>query len=262
MNSSVDLNTGLRSSLYRAAAWMLAASLVAAAFLFTIRRLCGGFVQPAPARWIVLAGITLAAVIFLIRRGGVLSSRSEVLAYIPTLAAVVIGLSLWMPGSSLFAMGLFWVFLGFGEWTHYRTTAEIGPRLPSRSVTTFLAPEETEPAPGEEECIEEVELFPPEEPQCEQLTRSKDDEGFERIEGQTRISFEPGQRIGYAHVPFCPPFAGPPGFDCYPLAGPECRIKPTQVHSFGARIEARLPEDAPQRCDVWVFFAAAEERTA
>ena len=269
------------SFLPSAAAWMLFGFLAAASLLFAARRLAGGFTTTASPAWIVLTGAALCVGVYLIRRG-LFEGRDfgTVLPHVPTLAAVIIGLSIWMPGSSLYAVGLFWVLILFGEFVRLGPLLERGAKPRVHSVTTYLAPKEPpvvleKRAAGEglreEECademlsdeeIAELGATPPgdqslgEEPLREQLTRSQTEDGREHIEGVVRVRFEPGQRIGHAHIPFCPAFLGEPEFECEPVEGPEGRVKATHVQPFGVRIEAKLAEDAAEETSIWVGFSA------
>lgn len=257
MNTTSDTQNRL-SFLPRRAAWILFGLLVASAILFAARRLAGGFTEAASPAWIALTGVGLAVIVYLIRRGlPNLNEFGTVLPHVPTLAAAVIGLSIWMPGSSLYAVGLFWVFLLFGDAVHWTASDERSPKPRMHSVTTFLAPEES-PETSEPALPEEDASLLPEEPLQERLVRSQTEEGRERVEGTVRIRFEPGQRIGHAHIPFCPAFVSVPQFECEQIEGPEGRIKPTQVQPFGARVEAKLAEDAGEAGVVWVGFWAVE----
>ena len=258
MNATPDTQAKRLAFLPGTAAWTLFGLLVASAILFAARRLTGGFTESASPARIALTGVALTVIVYLIRRGIKDVDRfGTVLPHVPTLAATIIGLSIWMPGSSLYAVGLFWVFLLFGESVHWYAMDERRPGARAHSVTTFLAPEESA-APIETCLPEEDASLLPEEPLQEQLRRSQTEEGHERVEGTVRIRFEPGQRIGHAHIPFCPAFAGVPRFECELIEGPDGRVKATQVQPFGARVEAKLAEDAAEEAMVWVGFSATE----
>ena len=282
MNAAAESKTESNrlSFLPSAVAWLLFGFLTGSGVLFAARRLTGGFTTSASPAWIVLTGAALCVAVYLIRRG-LFEGRDfgAVLPHVPTLAAVIVGLSIWMPGLSLYAVGLFWVLILFGEFVQWRPLLERRAKPRVHSVTTYLAPEEPpavleERAVGEgfreedsvdemlsDEEIAELGATPlPEEPLREQLTRSQTEDGREHVEGVIRIRFEPGQRIGHAHIPFCPAFLGEPEFECEPVEGPDSRVKPTQVQPFGARIEAKLAEDAAEETSVWVAFSAVESK--
>ncbi len=253
MSVSFESAANRLSFLPEAAARTLLALLAGTATLFTIRRLSAEFVQPLSPGWIASTGLVLGGTLLFIHHAMPTWDRRFVPTCVATSAAVILGLALWMPGSSFFAVAIFWVFIALCEFACFQ-----GLRHTALARSETSAPATTPGGPAEEEEFgEESEVFAGEEPREEHLRRLKDETGRECVEGQVRISFEPGQRVGYAHIPICPPFLGAPEFECHWIAGPECRIRPTQVQPFGVRIEAKLPEEAPRQCDVWVFFCAA-----
>lgn len=73
----------------------------------------------------------------------------------------------------------------------------------------------------------------------QQMARTVSD-GMETIATTMRVAFQAGQKHESAHLAFCPPLAETPEIEAYQLDGPEAQIKPTQVASYGVRLDIRL----------------------
>jgi hypothetical protein len=90
----------------------------------------------------------------------------------------------------------------------------------------------------------------------QQLTRVQAADGSERLTGWLRVAFLPGQRLGSAHVAFCPPFEQTPEVVVQQLGGPDARIKTAQVLAYGARLDLKLAAEVEQPVTVLLRFVA------
>ena len=62
-------------------------------------------------------------------------------------------------------------------------------------------------------------------------------EGLDVAEGSFRVRFVAGQRLTPVHLPFSPPLADTPEFECEPADDSDLRFRTTAVHAYGVRIE-------------------------
>ena len=82
----------------------------------------------------------------------------------------------------------------------------------------------------------------------QQVVRTRDSHGAERVAATLRADFVEGQRNATVYVGFCPPLARVPEITLGPLEGAEAKI--VQAFPHGARIDVRLAQAARGACSV------------
>jgi hypothetical protein len=92
----------------------------------------------------------------------------------------------------------------------------------------------------------------------QQLTRSRDADGCESIQGRLVAEFAPGERTISLHVAFCPPFEQVPEVEAEAADGPDASVQVAQVLHNGARLEVRLQRPAAVAVNVSLEFVAQE----
>lgn len=89
--------------------------------------------------------------------------------------------------------------------------------------------------------------------------------GVDVAEGAFQVRFAAGQRLVPVHLPFSPPLAGIPEFECEPADDSELRFRTTAVHAYGIRIEVSRSTDCDQEATIdvaWMASAALSESAA
>lgn len=90
-------------------------------------------------------------------------------------------------------------------------------------------------------------------------------EGLDVAEGAFRVRFAAGQRLAPVHLPFSPPLADTPEFECESADGSDLRFRTTAVHAYGIRIEVSRSADCDQAATfevAWMASAALNESVA
>lgn len=244
----------LRSALL---AWV--AMLGCVACLLIWRRAAGALSSPLPAAGLAIVGLVAALTAAAVRRawralpphrGGALVAGAI------TVSLVSAAIAVSLPKSPLVGVILLWAPILVEEGWAWRLssfredlTGQPRPAAPTRSAA---------PQPAAEWTIQ----TPPEANVTQQLTRLREPDGTERIQGWLRTAFGAGQRLASVHVAFCPPLARGPEADLKQLAGPDVRIKKVQVFPFGARFDLKLavPAEAPLEA-LFQFTAEAPGET-
>ena len=80
----------------------------------------------------------------------------------------------------------------------------------------------------------------------QRITRSRTDEGTERLEGTFLVEFAPDQRTASVHVPFCPAFETTPNVEALLLDG-EATLSVVKPRPFGVRVDVKRHGDEPVR---------------
>jgi hypothetical protein len=88
------------------------------------------------------------------------------------------------------------------------------------------------------------------------MQRTIDSHGTEHLKGVTQVEFQSGQSFLTAHIPFCPPFAHTPVFECHPVSGEEIRVRTSVAYPYGARIELKRQGSSLGTQSVEIEFAA------
>jgi hypothetical protein len=230
--------------------------LVLAAVLF-IRRVAGAFQQPLESAPLIAIGATIAAVAALVRmtalrpaRRGAASWPDRLRFAGPSIAVMLLGYTLSLPGSTAWSVAIFWTVLLAEEAGCWFTILRRHPlrlpqfRWPLRPVPPILTRSASE-AIAEFPVDSPADQLPPD--VLQQITRARASDGAEVITGHLRCDFAPGERSQTLHVAFCPPLDATPTLTLHQLSGPSATIRPTQVHPYGARLDLRLsttPRDA------------------
>lgn len=87
------------------------------------------------------------------------------------------------------------------------------------------------------------------------MQRTIDSQGTEHLKGVTLVEFPSGQSFLTAHIPFCPPFAQTPVFECHPMTQ-EVRVRASVAYPYGARIELKRQGSPQGTFSVEVEFSA------
>ncbi|MFN0199833.1 MAG: hypothetical protein ACKVT0_24025 [Planctomycetaceae bacterium] len=69
------------------------------------------------------------------------------------------------------------------------------------------------------------------------MTRRTDADGFDSLEGGTKVRFIAGQKLAVVHLGFFPSFAQTPEMECEILDEGSFHIRPAAVYPYGARLE-------------------------
>jgi hypothetical protein len=247
----------------------LAAVVVLAAVLLASRRLAGALERPLPAVGLIVVGLALAGARLASsaisdhpsRRDGP-ALRMEPIA---TLATLVAGWSVSLPGSSGLGLAVLWLSIIGGEALAWRSLL----REPNRSKNSgrgetgsaaggrSIGRDPVDRSPEDIEVTPMVELADADTRQHLVLAHTTD--GRDVLHGWSRVTFAPGQRTAAIHVAFCPPFLAIPGVWVQASTGPDCRVKIGQLMPYGMRLDVRLSQVDREAVEVTVAFAAEGE---
>ena len=90
-------------------------------------------------------------------------------------------------------------------------------------------------------------------------------EGLDVAEGSFRVRFAAGQRLAPVHLPFSPPLADTPEFECEPADDSDLRFRTTAVHAYGVRIEVSRSGNCEEESTAevsWMASAALNDSVA
>ena len=90
------------------------------------------------------------------------------------------------------------------------------------------------------------------------MSRSRQD-GYDVVEGEVQIDFEAGQRLVALHLPFSPPLAATPEFECEGLDEVELSFRTTARHTYGVRVEVSRSGTLEEAVTARVGWAASAE---
>ena len=203
----------------------------------------GALSSPLPAAGLAIVGLVAALTAAAVRRAwrALPPHRGALVAGAITVSLVSAAIAVSLPKSPLVGVILLWAPILAEEGWAWRLssfredlTGQPRPAAPTRSAA---------PQPAAEWTIQ----TPPEANVTQQLTRLREPDGTERIQGWLRTAFGAGQRLASVHVAFCPPLARGPEADLKQLAGPDVRIKEGPGVSVWARFDLKLavPAEAP-----------------
>ncbi len=223
------------SVLWSRLAWVPLGMLAAGAAVLLWRRMAGGL--HGPLTWPVgfCSGLVLGGLAAGIRRSGrgawgpILFRPWWLADGIVTGLVLIAGASLTLGGTSPGGVLALWMPLVIGEtwgWTKIRGRRQPGARW----------------SEGRRDL-------------SQRLVRFRTPGGGDTIEAVVRCSLGPGERSGSVHVPFCPPFAGPPRVTVRQVSGPKARVRVGMVLAQGLRVDIRLGEAAggsPQMVELMV----------
>jgi hypothetical protein len=246
----------LPSATTEAACWSLGVllgllSLSAATLAW--RRVVGALTSPLSPSMLLTVGLMVAVTVSCARllqrrvfaRGsnGRCETQSRqirwLVALLPLVSAVAIGISLSLSGTAPTALSTFWALIAVEEcWAWRAVIMRLIQRRRDR------AQEESGGAnTAAATVVRTVQCalnagIPPS-TMLQHITRSRAADGSEELAGWVRVPFAAGQRTGNAHLAFCPPFSTTPELLVEQVDGPRCRIKTVQLLPYGARLEVK-----------------------
>ncbi len=266
---------------------MAAALCLALALLFAMRRALGAWERALDGgQLLLLTVITVGALIgmrAIWRHKEAPNAATQVLCEQAafSVAAVLLALAVTSSESPLWAVVMLWATLSAEETWYWTCLLVRPPRTPQLTQSPLRSPGETSgnrlpvaaaittdqsaerPTSFFLEATDEfegdVEEFPP--GYLQQLTRFRDEEGWEVIHGLARAEFLKGQRVQHLHIAFCPPFLSTPELTFEQTSGPEASITAGQVESYGARFDIRLARPAVTDEDIVLEFVARVARS-
>ncbi len=240
--------------------------LLAAAVLLGWRRLAGALHDPLELPALLVAGSLIAALAAGVRiawsrlpPADRTVRRDRLLAVLSTVAVLILGMALSLPGTDHQGLLVFWALLAAGEVWAWRPAAwRRSRRMPPARAAGFI-PARVDPpqAPSPHPAPTDV----PPSTVLQQLTRSRAANGGEQIAGWLRMPFSAGQRTASVHVAFCPPFPRIPELAVQQLEGPTARIKTAQLLPHGARLDLKLSAVAEESDSVLLKFSARSKDT-
>ncbi len=210
------------------------------------RRLGGALQNPLPPLTLVAAiSVTagIALVVNLLAQCFVEHRSSQiVLRWIATICLALIALSVTVPRSAAPAVIIAWFLVVSSEILIWRPRSKTAVRLNRNQtgeaqaalVQQSALPTVSEPALGESPTLEST----------QQLNYCTVD-GRQVVEGWFQIALAANQRVGTAHLAFCPAFDRGPQVDAECTSDVACTIQPALVLPWGIRWEIKL--DAPRR---------------
>ncbi len=243
---------------------VLAMAMASVALVLAWRRMAGALVEPLPAP--VLLGLTMLVLAAAAMRRSVQGSlrprplRVVVADVTVSTSAVVLLVSLSLPGTSVVALGLAYLALVIEEaWTWWPA----GLRFRRQTVEASTAPQpaatpESSAAPPAPPSSGSS-LAVPQENVSQQLARGRTTDGREWISGWLRVALAAGQRIAHVHVAFCPPLARAPSARLEPKDAPPMEVRASQVLPFGARFDLKLAQPVEEPLDILLEFRAETE---
>lgn len=90
------------------------------------------------------------------------------------------------------------------------------------------------------------------------MSRSRQD-GYDVVEGEVQIGFDAGQRLVALHLPFSPPLAATPEFECEGLDEIELNFRTTARHTYGVRVEVSRSGALDMPATARIGWAASAE---
>lgn len=126
-------------------------------------------------------------------------------------------------------------------------------------------PESDEPAAALPFELNDPMPHPASNPETTQWMSRSQVEGLDVAEGSFRVRFATGQRLAPVHLPFSPPLANTPEFECEPADDSDLRFRTTAVHAYGVRIEVSRSADCDEEAVVevaWMASAALSDSVA
>jgi hypothetical protein len=250
------IDSGLRAASYSAlarrlmmlAAAALLASILVATTFFLIRRLSGEVVRPLSSAGLVLCGMALAAAAAGLRMvceslicGLSARRRRMVKVAMPAGLVLLVAPVLSLPGSSMWGLIGLWGLAAIGA--GFMPAVEMARR--GRMFSLRRRP--ASPTPTVRRDV------------LQQLTRLREPNGTEVVEGWLRANFLAGTRTMQLYIAFCPPFARTPVVDAEPQEGPPAALKVGPIYPHGARIEVRLDRAVREPASVVLAVSARDQ---
>lgn len=227
------------------------AVLCVLAVCIVIRRLAGGLQQPLDASNLILTALLLITAASTARLGwrSLGASRNATILvwlYFATITTVVVlvAASISRSESPAWALAVFWLSCVAAETSWWIVTLR---RHAWRNAVRALANDTDTRVSESHSARPAADLTDSPQLRAEvtqQLTRARGEHGGELLYGLLRADFQAGERTQTLHVAFCPPLDKLPELTVEQIEGPHLSIKPTQVETFGARLDLRLEKPA------------------
>jgi|GEM_PF-748038 len=96
-------------------------------------------------------------------------------------------------------------------------------------------------------------------PDAQQWMSRSRQEGYDVFEGEVQIDFAVGQRLVAVHLPFSPPLAATPEFECEGLDETELSFRTTARHTYGVRVEVSRSGSLDEPATARIGWAASAE---
>jgi hypothetical protein len=246
--------------------WPIAQGFIASIFLafglaafLLVRRATGALTAPLPPLPLLVTAVAMLGWVWAVRyvwassiHRGVFSARSDrfLAVWLPALTLIFVAVACSYPGRR----AVDWLV-----WLPVIVANSIGPhvaerrkRLPAESaVLARRTSADTLPMNPIEPLDRSSTLL-------QQLSRSRDTDGRETIQGTIVAEFAAGERVATLHIAFCPPFESLPQVEAEIANGPDGSVKVAQVLHNGARLDVRLPQAAIEAVAISLEFAAQE----
>ncbi|MEX0726104.1 MAG: hypothetical protein WEB58_06425 [Planctomycetaceae bacterium] len=145
----------------------------------------------------------------------------------------------------------------------FAATSSIMTATSAAPIFEHIAAEER---PTVDEVVSDVDLEPKESPRSEHvtlwMTRQRDGDGCDSLEGGTKVHFLAGQKLSVVHLGFFPSFAQTPEMECEILDEGTFHIRPPAVYPYGARLEIQRSAPLDDGAVVELGFLARAQRPA
>jgi len=227
-----ELNRHLRAAIWLA----VVALMLCLAMLLTWRRIAGALTEPFTGFELIVAAVMLLVVAAWLRWSAPSFIGMDLTLSLPGAAAFMLLAAVTLPGTPAWGVVSAWLTFVVVEvparlW-RYRPAGGFRPfrfvRPPAGDDSQFVADEPVSPAGL-----------------VQQLTRVREDDR-ESIHALFETHIAAGDRLGVAHLAFCPPLAARPELTAHAVDGAEAEVRITQIETFGARLEVRLTQAADQ----------------
>ncbi len=225
-----------------------AAFLLALGVLLLVRRASGAFTSPLPPLLLLTTALVLLACVGVIRvcwlrfiaQEPILSPKLDrwLFVWLPSATIVLFAVACSYPGNRII------------DWLVWASaiaaaSAPWKANLLAKRSSTIISALHSESEPGK---------------LLQRLTRTRNVDGGEVVEGTLLAEFKPGERSVDLFVGFCPPFERLPAVEAEVESTDftDASVKLVQVFHNGVQLEVRLPQPATTATDVSIQIFAAE----
>jgi hypothetical protein len=225
------------------------------AIFLLVRRAMAALVEPLPPLALVATAVGLFAWMWAVRliwssrtdRGTVVSRRIDgiIAEWLPQLTLLLVAVACSYPGRRI----VDWLV-----WLPAIVAISVGPQLIIRWRRHDAAP--TAHGSSASPTINAIAPIDESGTLLQQLSRSRDADGREMVQGTMTAEFAPGERTAVLYVAFCPPFESLPQVEAEIADGPDASVKVAQVLHNGARFEVRLAQPTAEAATVSLEIVA------
>ena len=245
------------------------------------RRAVGALEQPLSPEVLMALGLVLAAAAWGWRRAMPVENSGRnlelALGMVPRVALAVWLAAIWLPGTSPFGLSMLFGILLAEEarpvWRMYEritspdralvqsqdnTHPDVLPMNSASPLISWKPLEDVHEESPETEALAAETIAAEmiaDESITQQMTRRREDDATESIEGWVRVDFAAGQRHAAAHLAICPPLDRVPHCFAEPSDGPAATVKVGQVLTHGVRLDVKLDAPTSEPACVLVEFS-------